>query len=215
MATKHGVVIVVIAVLMGSGMFYAHNGLAASADISYSVLQVDPSVDPMAPVVPGSSSMLVRTDKGITMTIHTSGLQPGAAYTVWWGIFNNPEECAVPHQCVPMPDLGNPDVLGTVLNATGHVIGKNGVGNFAAHLAEGDKSGLSLPIEFPGDEFGLIDARKAMILLAVRTHGQPIPGQVKEQISMFNGGGCHDFESDPPEPDPTDACADVQFTVFP
>jgi hypothetical protein len=107
MATKHGVVIVVIAVLMGSGVPYAHNGLAASADISYSVLQVDPSVDPMAPVVPGSSSTLVRT------------------------------------------------------------------------------------------------------------HGQPIPGQVKEQISMYNGGSCHDLESDPPDFDPNDACADVQFTVFP
>ena len=40
--------------------------------------------------VEGSSSTLLRTDTGITMTIHTSGLDPHAVHTVWWVIFNNP-----------------------------------------------------------------------------------------------------------------------------
>jgi len=92
-------------------------------------------------------------------------------------------------------------------------LGNNGVGNFAAHLAEGDTSGLSLPVAFPGDTVGLVDARKAQILVGVRSHGQPIPGMVKEQTSMYNGGGCHDLESDPPAFDPTDACEDVQGTT--
>jgi hypothetical protein len=130
---------------------------------------------------------------------------------VWWVIYNNPEHCAT-DPCT-FADLGNADVQGTIVNATGHVIGNNGVGNFAAHLAEGDTSGLSLPVAFPGDAVGLVDARKAQILLGVRSHGQSIPGMVKEQTTMYNGGGCRDLESDPPAFDPTDACEDEQVTT--
>jgi hypothetical protein len=217
MATKHGGVIVAMAVLMVGSVLWAHSSRAEPAAISDSVLQrfSDGSI------VEGSSSMLVRTDKGVTMTIHTSGLQPGAAHSVWWVIFNHPEHCAVAYACVPNPtdlsttsDLYNLDVKATMLNATGHVVGNNGVGNFAAYLAEGDTSGLSLPIAFPGDAHGLIDARKAMFFIVVRTHGQPIPGRVKEQFSMFNAVRCDDLEGNPPAEDPTDACDNEQFTVF-
>ena len=101
MAMKHGVVIVVMAVLMVGSVLWAPSSRAEPAAISYSVLQrfSDGSI------VNGSSSMLVRTDKGVTMTIHTSGLQPGAAHSVWWGIYNHPEKCTVPNQCSLMRDL--------------------------------------------------------------------------------------------------------------
>lgn len=118
--------------------------------------------------------------------------------------FNNPAACD--NSC-NAPDLGNPAVLGTVLYAAGHVIGPNGKGNFAAHLAVGDTSGDSFPVEFPGDLVGLIAPLEAEIHLVVRSHGPPLPGQVAEQISTFNGGGCHD------PGDPTDACEDQQFAV--
>jgi len=205
MATKHGAVIVAIAVLMVGSVLWAQNSRAEPAAISHSVVQrfSDGSI------VEGSSSRLVRTDKGVTMTIHTSDLQPGAAHTVWWAIYNHPEECTTPYACDPRLDFPS-----TVLNATGHVIGNNGVGNFAAYLAEGDISGLSLPVAFPDDAFGLIDARKAGIALVVRTHGQPIPGRVREQISMYNAVGCHDLEGNPPAFDPNDACDDLELTVF-
>jgi hypothetical protein len=36
---------------------------------------------------------------------------------------------------------------------------------------------------------------------------------VKEQTTMYNGGGCRDLESDPPAFDPTDACEDEQVTT--
>jgi hypothetical protein len=175
METTRGVVFVALAVLMVSGVLWVQNGLTEPASKSEGeLLQFSNGL----PVL-GSSAMLVRTDKGVTMTIHTSGLDPGAAYTVWWVIYNNPEHCQS-DVCTDPPDFGNPDVQATLLHATGHVIGNNGVGNFAAHLAEGDPSS--------GDELGLVDASKAQIELVVRSHGQPIPGMVKEQITMFNGG---------------------------
>jgi hypothetical protein len=186
METKRGVVFVALAVLMVSGVLWVQNGLADPASKSQGELLrfSDGSI------VEGSSAMLVRTDKGVTMNIHTSGLDPGAVYTVWWVIYNNPEHCQS-DVCTDPPDFGKPDVQTTVLYATGHVIGNNGVGNFAAYLAEGDTSGHSVPPPpNPPDDvvFWLVDARKAQIELVVRSHGQPIPGMVKEQFSSFNGG---------------------------
>jgi hypothetical protein len=213
MAMTRGIVFPTLVVLMVSGGLWVQNGLAEPTSVSYGVLErfADGSI------VEGSRAMLVRTDTGVTMTIHTSGLDSRAAHTVWWAIYNNPEHCAAyPDPCT-FDDLFIEAVQGTSFNATGHVIGDTGVGNFAAHLAEGDKegdtSGDSFPLDLPGDVVGLVDARKAQIQLVVRSHGQPIPGQVQEQTSMYNGGGCHDLEGDPPEFDPTDACEDEQFTT--
>jgi len=143
------------------------------------------------------TSQLVRSPNGVAMNLRTTGLDPGAAYTVWWVIFNNPEFC---EDFCNEPDLFNPDVLATVLGATGHVIGHDGVGNFAAYLAEGDTSDVA-PFGLPGDAVGLIDSTQAAIHLVVRTHGPPIPGHVKEQISTF-GGGCD-----------VNACEDQQFAA--
>jgi len=145
--------------------------------------------------VPGASSTLVRTKDAITMTIHTSELDPGAAYTVWWIIFNNPDNCV--GGCGP-DDLMRAGVDGSVLWATAHVIGNNGVGNFAAHLEEDNPPGFV--IFGPG----LQDAEGAEAHFFVRTHGQPIPSQIVEQRTIPNGGcppntcdnqqfGIHDF----------------------
>jgi hypothetical protein len=143
------------------------------------------------------TSQLVRTPDGVSMNLQTTGLEPGAAYTVWWVVFNNPGSC---RDGCGEDDLGNSNVQATVLWATGHVIGDNGVGNFAAYLAEGDTSDVG-PFGLPGDDMGLIDSTQAEIHLVVRTHGPPIPGRVKEQISTFEGG-CD-----------VNACEDQQFAV--
>ena len=142
-------------------------------------------------------SNLVRNKHGVTMNIFTTELDPNAAYTVWWIIFNNPGACAGP---CGGPDLGTPAVNGTVIWATGHVIGANGIGNLTAHLSEGDTSG-DQPFGLPGDAVGLVDASTAEIHLVVRTHSEPIPGRVYEQISTFMGGCDVNF------------CDDQQFAV--
>lgn len=139
-------------------------------------------------------STLARTSDAVTMTINTSELDGGAAYTVWWVVFNNPENCSTPNQC-SADDFAVPPVNSSVLWATGHVIGKNGVGNFAGHLKEGAAPGEVLfgP--------GLTNGEGAEIHLVVRSHGQPIPGQLDEQIHTFLGG-CS-----------VNACEDLQFAV--
>jgi hypothetical protein len=157
--------------------------------------QADPATRDVSPVivfgtpdlVPGAWSALVRTDEGVAMTLHTSGLGPGSATTVWWVVFNNPEFCTHGQfglRCgegdLP-PFGGDPAVQASVLWATGNVIGGAGIGDFGAYLGEGDTTGARFGP-------GLIDARRADVHLIVRTHGAAIPGLLAEQISTFDGG---------------------------
>jgi hypothetical protein len=124
------------------------------------------------------SSHLVRTDSGISATLRTSELPAGYAVTTWWAIFNNPEACF--EECDD-PDFFVPEVEGSFGYLAGHVIGGSGKGNFGGHLAAGD---TSQAVMGPG----LLDARKAVIQIAVHTHGEKIPELVESQISTFLGG---------------------------
>jgi hypothetical protein len=133
-------------------------------------------------VVPDAWSALVRTDTGVAATLHTSGLAPGSAATLWWVFFNNPAACI--GEC-DLADLSNPIVQASVQYAAGHVIGGDGVADYGASITEGDTSGCAaefLPCN------GLIDSRAALVHLIVRSHGQALPGAIDEQISSFNGG---------------------------
>ncbi len=143
------------------------------------------------------ASQLVRDKRGVTATIWTTGLEGGGAYTVWWVIFNDPAACAGP---CDGGDLGIPKVKGSVIWATGQLVGSDGFGNLTARLREADTSG-DRPFDLPGDAVGLIDARKAEIHLVVRSHGPVIPELVYEQVGTF-AGACD-----------VNACEDQQFAV--
>lgn len=153
-----------------------------------------------ATVVPGGWSQLVRNDGGIAMTFHTSGLVAGDAVTVWWVVFNNPRVCTHgegSYRC-GLLDLsimgGDPAVESSILYATGHVIGGDGVGNFGAYLTIYDISGgLFGP--------GLTNPRGGDVHLVLRDHGPAIPSLVADQISSFNGG-C-----------PPNTCRNVQMSI--
>lgn len=103
---------------------------------------------------------LVRTDDGISMTFRTTGLPAGQPVTIWWIVLGP-----------------NGPVSGQF--AAGHVVGNNGIGSFAGHLAEGDTSGCFHP-GFPCD--GLTDAMTQTVILLARTHGEKDPGRLPEQI---------------------------------
>lgn len=72
-------------------------------------------------VVAGDSTLL-RYSNRINAVVRTSDLDPGAAMTVWWRIYNRPRHCAVPYAC-EIADLSNPDVDGSQLHATAFVVG--------------------------------------------------------------------------------------------
>jgi len=135
--------------------------------------------------VPGASSQLVRTNRGVSMNIKTNDLTPGA-YTNWWIVFNNPGACENPIPAIGAAcgfnDLALPAVNASVLYATGNVVDEDGEGGFAAHLKVGDTDGALFGP-------GLMNPRGAEIHILVRDHGEVIPAMMPAQI-MTVGGGC-------------------------
>jgi len=146
---------------------------------------------------------LSRIAQGVNLTLHTTMLTPGAAYTIWWIIFNNPSACD-PAGCSGA-DLGTTAVEGSVMNATGRVADSNGEAWFSAFLPVGfmhtePASGNVRQVFGPG----LQNVAGAEIHIVVRCHG--LSTGDFEQISTLLG--------DCMTSGPT-GCFDAQFAVFP
>jgi hypothetical protein len=112
------------------------------------------------------TSTLVRTDRGLSFSLQTTGLAAGHAVTVWWMVVN--------------PDAAAPSVL----YAAGHVIDDSGAAGFGGSLQEGDTDGV---VELDGLSLaGLLDATGATVVLVVRDHGPARADIVQQQIHTFN-----------------------------
>lgn len=154
-------------------------------------------------------STLHRNGNGITVNFKTTGLMPGHAYTLWWVVWNKPEECATPGACVESDFANALDVEVQLLYAAGNLAGNNGKGNFSAHLKENDDSG-SVHELFGLPSFGgLQDAHKAEIHAVLRSHGPKIPGKVNEQINSYEGGCVVNFAPFSEIPDEAGECGDI------
>jgi hypothetical protein len=145
------------------------------------------------------TSTLTRTDSGIAMVLHTTGLQAGHTVTIWWMVFNHPQACisgaSTPTPDDPrcgMADMENSAAGLSVLYAAGNIVDEDGEADFGAYLQEGDTDGA-----LPG--MGL-DAAAADVHLVVRDHGPVDPRHVVDQIHTFD-----DFCN------PT--CTDLQMSV--
>lgn len=166
-------------------------------------------------VVAGSAT-LKRNANGITINFKATGLTPGYAYTLWWVIWNNPENCVgFPGPCGEA-DLANATTVKVeLLTATGHVVGASGIGYFSAHLNENDSNGTVNPLLGLPEFGGLLDAETAEVHGVLRSHGPAIPGMVNEQISTYVGG-CTDPFAFPPFseiPDAEGECADIYASI--
>jgi hypothetical protein len=168
--------------------------------------------------VAGGFAHLTRFENGVTMAVSTNDLVEGDVYTVWWVIFNAPENCSdgvcnvddvliVQDGIVPRDEDGN-----RLMNMEGiaaanvsiqHAAGgyaEDGTLHTSASLGIGDVPGIIIGP-------GLLDAQNAEIHLVIRTHGPATgdSGIFADQISTF-GGGCEPMDALP--------CDDVQFAVF-
>jgi hypothetical protein len=148
------------------------------------------------------TSTLTRTDSGIALVLHTSGLQAGHTVTIWWMVFNHPEACisgatteAPDDPRCGMADMNNSAAGLSVLYAAGNIVDEDGEADFGAYLQEGDTDGA-----LPGMGLGLLDAAAADVHLVVRDHGPAKPGMIVEQIQTFD-----DFCN------PT--CTDLQMSI--
>ena len=147
---------------------------------------------------------LNRTSGGANLTIDTTMLTAGAAYTIWWVIFNNPGACT-PLGCgLDAADFGNPAVEASVMNATGRVADANGNATFSAFLPVGFMWTNPVSGNIRQDLGpGLQNVQGAEIHVVVRCHGAST-GDV-EQISTLMG----DCNTSGPT-----GCFDAQLAVF-
>ncbi len=171
-------------------------------------------------VVVQGTSTLHQNKNNITVNFKTNGLIPGHAVTLWWVIWNSPENCATPFECsgVDFAPANIANVNVEVLYAAGHVVGFSGQGTFSASLKKDDDSGsVNVLMEFP-PVGGLLDTQKAEDHLVIRTHGPKIPGEVNEQISSYVGGCEENPFLYPPfsfYPDAIGECADIIAAAHP
>jgi hypothetical protein len=164
------------------------------------------------------TATLHRNKNGITANFKANNLKPGA-YTIWWVIWNSPQNCITPGGCIE-DDFGTPVAVEVeVMYAGGHVVGKNGKGNFSAHLNAGDDTPESMNESFGFPSVGGLavgNTFDAEVHVVLRTHGPAVPGLINEQISSY-AGGCDTPFAIPPftaYPDEIGQCADIAAAVF-
>jgi hypothetical protein len=169
--------------------------------------------------VKGAEATLIRSNSGVAMKLSTSELPPSEAITVWWVVFNHPENCSdrkcgendvfnldADEKPILNPDGSAPlNVAGidaadvSILRADGHVIDQSGEAKYAAGLVKGDTSEA---VVGPG----LLHPISAEIHLVVRSHGPAQPGKLNDMLYSINGG-CADKFPNPP-------CTDLKYSVF-
>lgn len=151
------------------------------------------------------AATLTRTNKGISFKVYTTGLEAGAN-TIWIVIFNKPENCAAgPGGCMA-PDLGNPDVQGSVVAGSGYIVGTDGIANFSGDLQEGSPP-TGILVNVPaGTANGLKNSKKAEIHLVVRKHGpvDDMGGAVTQLTTFESPDTCIN----------PGACSNVQAVIF-
>lgn len=152
-------------------------------------------------VVSDSYALLLRSDVGVGVELHTTGLEAGQPYTAWWVVFNRPDAC---NGSCDADDIFNtegkmdPNLRAgvSVLFADGTLADDAGNASFSAMLASGRAFGQVLTGP------GLVDALDAEIHMVVRHHGEPSLENAYGQLNRASS--CPDCLK-----------ADVQFTIFP
>lgn len=182
---------------------------ASPARISVSPLY-DLSALPDEKHLSRGQSMLARTRGGVALTINAAGLEPQAAYTVWWVIWNKPEKCLTRFDCVPA-DLG---IDGNVVfYADGRVTDEFGQATFLASLAYGKGSEGLEPdqVMLPGT----LATRRAQVSAIVRTHQDAADlrenGDLQDAVSSLIGGCADDPRTPTPDDGPGEADCEDQF----
>lgn len=147
-------------------------------------------------LVPNASSLLTRSSKGVSVALSTTGLEPLAAHTLWFVVFNQPAACS---DGCGADDFGNPAVNASVFWGAGRVSDEFGQADFASNVIK--RAGTPGQLLFGP---GLVKFN-AEIHFVVRSHGPAddlIAADELEDALTTHAGGCV-----------TNVCEDVQFSI--
>jgi len=174
-------------------------------------------INPILGLTTGKSK-LIRGKKGIYTRYRSNNLIAGHVYTLWWVIWNRPENCATPNQCndgdFAIADQVEVEVL---FAGSGRIVGSNGKGTFYGRLKTGDDSESVNGLFGLPPAGGLQDGNSfpAEVHMVLRSHGPAIPGMIHEQISGYLGGCTDPFAIAPftEIPDAVGECGDIEFSI--
>lgn len=214
----HARIITHLGLLLVAALLGTHVAAGERSDIS-----VAPVVwiwfDGVGPA-PVGTSKLVRTDRGIQATFQTEGLPPGHAMTMWFVVFNNPEEC-FSQPCGVLDLMANEYAQADFLWGAGNIVGGTGSANFGGSLSAGDTRRSAFH-ELGASELavGLTNPRGAEVHLLIHSHGPTATGAtLRSQLNSFLGG-CEVFlgpdglaEGFGDIPDELGECSTIQASV--
>lgn len=172
--------------LIGVSALASMAAFAGGKEISTAANMLDRTVEPWAEMAGGS--LLTRTNKAIKLNGYTTGLEPNSAYTIWWVIYNNPENCVdgagtfdevgCAKDEVVDPMLAE-EVQSSMLWAGGFITDSNGYANFSAELRKNN------PLGEVAMGPGLLKPKEAEVHFLIRSHGEMKVGMVADQISTM------------------------------
>jgi len=167
--------------------------------------------------ITGASGTATLNGNGATITVKTTGLEPGHTYTMWVAYFNDRTTC--------VGECNSPDLFGGagggVLYGDGKVVGGSGTATFSSRLNNGAGANAAggPPPPFAGAVYQAGENNELHVV--IRSHGPKIAGQVAAQTHTF-GGGCSvnvgpappGTQGDFPTPLNAGECGDVQLFIF-
>jgi hypothetical protein len=131
---------------------------------------------------------LVRTPGALDSTYRARDLTPGDAVTLWFIVFNHPENCSTT-PCSIAGDVFNPAAGADFYWGDGRVVGDSGRVTFVGRLRIDDtthsgkaETGLAEPVP-------LSNPLGAEVVLALHSHGPAATGDaLAAQLNSFTGG---------------------------
>lgn len=131
------------------------------------------------------SSLLIRTDHGLSYFFETSQLDPFSVNTLWWVVFSADQSFFFQ------------------ANASGTVANRRGRAFYAGHLSTGPLPPVDGQRVLVNNGSGVFDDPfGTFVRLVVRNHGPIVLGQLHEQLTTANGG-C-----------PPNTCVDIHIARF-
>lgn len=158
------------------------------------------------------TSHLTRTDGMALVMVEAENLVAGNAYTAWWVVFNQPENCS-DEACgeddifLPSGDLNVDGVLASEIgigNATGNIAKADGTAEFGARLKRNDNSGahqIVFPAGLDGNALLTASPHDAEIHIVLQSHGQARGGNPLLAQLTYLEANC------------TPNCVDVQAAI--
>jgi len=104
--------------------------IAAADDDEHGVRTFQSANMPFTPA--NGAAFLTRSKNELQGRVMLADLKPGHAYTIWWFIFNKPQNCST-HPCTPGADFGPGDAA--VYHAAGVIAAGDGVGGGVANVS--------------------------------------------------------------------------------